>query len=458
LKKNKKTPLPSSYLKRMHKGLADYKQVYDKMIQLIDLTTIPFFEKYKLILDGHHPTGFDHRAWQDFQTAQLLGDIDSEEEFVEPFYVNPNDEQGKIILQYLKRSFAASLVLFDNFITTSYLYVQNRKLRHLLNFDNGETLLFLSKQENYFTKRENRRRIAWAIGAYFDYTNSSQEAAKSYDDEIIVHSYFYRQFEKISKLEHKQRGEKIKHLFDDYTKRISRVTVFELSKLFGNSLGIFASRKGKMLRYSHKYLDKLAHELRPLDILLEKTPFRLTDKFIPGHFGHVAMWVGTEQELKELGVWDSDIIRPYHKDIRAGKRVLEALRPGVELNTLHHFMNIDDFAVLRPKKLSLEQRRRYMLNGFLQVGKSYDFNFDVETDKRIVCSELAYVVYDDMQWPTENALGRVTISPDNVAVKALNGGPFEPVILFHDGKRIKHNIERNFEHLLKLEYDQVSFR
>ena len=30
------------------------------------------------------------------------------------------------------------------------------------------------------------------------------------------------------------------------------------------------------------------------DILLEKTPFRLTDKLIPGYWGHAAVWIGGE--------------------------------------------------------------------------------------------------------------------------------------------------------------------
>ena len=49
--------------------------------------------------------------------------------------------------------------------------------------------------------------------------------------------------------------------------------------------------------------DNLASQLKPLDILLEKTPFRITDKFIPGYYGHLAIWIGTEQDLREAGVW-----------------------------------------------------------------------------------------------------------------------------------------------------------
>ena len=61
-----------------------------------------------------------------------------------------------------------------------------------------------------------------------------------------------------------------------------------------------------------------------------------------------------------------------------------------------------------------------------QHGKTYDFNFDVETTDKLVCSELLYQTYGDVIWPTERYLGRYTISPDNVAeIIAQKSTPFE---------------------------------
>ena len=93
-------------------------------------------------------------------------------------------------------------------------------------------------------------------------------------------------------------------------------------------------------------------------------------------------------------------------------------------------MDVDDVAILRPKKSGDDE---VCVRAFRQLGKEYDFNFDVETIDKIVCSELVYQVFTDVKWPTEKALGRYTISPDNVAVKAHNG-PFELVLFYHDGK------------------------
>jgi hypothetical protein len=80
----------------------------------------------------------------------------------------------------------------------------------------------------------------------------------------------------------------------------------------------------------------------------------------------------------------------------------------------------------------------------------YDFNFDVTTTTRIVCSEIAYVVYPDIVWPTTTTLKRNTISPDNVAVMAQ--GPqriFEPTIIYHNGKRITKDLNRTLDLLLE---------
>ena len=227
------------------------------------------------------------------------------------------------------------------------------------------------------------------------------------------------------------------------------------SKAFGNAIGLVETRKGYLLQLPEGEKAAIAAAMEPLDVVLEKTPFRLTDKFIPGHWGHVAVWVGTEDQLTRLGVWDDPLVVPHHEAIRGGRSMVEALRPGVQINTLEYFLNVDDLLVVRHTNLTDAQRREYVRNAFRQIGKAYDFNFDVETDRRIVCSELAYVVFKDEQWPTSRTLGRYTISPDNVAVKAASKNPFTPVILYYEGYRIDGRLEATLEALLARDYAKV---
>ena len=79
--------------------------------------------------------------------------------------------------------------------------------------------------------------------------------------------------------------------------------VHEASKLFGNTVGLVQTRHGK-LHGNARVVKDLKSQMKPLDVLLERTPFRLTAQFIPGYFGHVAIWVGTPDEIKAMGLWD----------------------------------------------------------------------------------------------------------------------------------------------------------
>ena len=173
------------------------------------------------------------------------------------------------------------------------------------------------------------------------------------------------------------------------------------------------------------------------------------DSLIPGHWGHVAVYTGSEEELKALGIWNHPVIKPYHAQIQEKRFVAEALRDGVQLNTLEHFLNIDDFSTLRYSDESREEKQKRIILTFRQIGKEYDFNFDVETSDKIVCSELVYITCTTIKWDTSKTLGRYTISPDNVAVKSIGDKKlFSIVSLIHDGKIIKEKKNSYMQKLL----------
>ena len=189
-----------------------------------------------------------------------------------------------------------------------------------------------------------------------------------------------------------------------------------LSEVFGNIAGSISWRKG-YLQNSQTAIELLTADLQPMDLLLEKSPFILTDKFIPGHFGHAAIYLGTREQLERIGMWEHPDIVTYHDDIINGRIILEAVRSGVRLATLESFLNIDEVTVVRKEEaLSsphtvFEQIKR----GMDQIGKAYDFNFDISTLDKIVCSELIYIVFGNVNWPTRYRLGRATVTPDDLA-------------------------------------------
>ena len=331
----------------------------------------------------------------------------------------------------------AAAVLFDNYALCFSVVQKNGKLRRLINKGNkGYDIKEDAFEEivKSFHSPEKRSLLRHAMDWYTEHKPLVDKMAKTdkqvkYLKELLESSPSVRDIN-----EGYQFGDYIKFITllpsssKDSFVNVGESSMNNVSKIFGNSVGLVQTRKGRL--YKSSKVEGIKAKLKPMDILLEKTPFRLTDKFSPGHFGHVAIWVGSEKELKELGLWEHALIKPHQKDISAGKCVLEALRDGVQLNTFEKFMDVDDVAILRAKNLN---HKEVGIRAFRQLGKEYDFNFDVESIDKIVCSELVYQVFTDVKWPTEKALGRHTISPDNVAIK-IHNGPFDLVLFYHDGK------------------------
>jgi uncharacterized protein YycO len=212
---------------------------------------------------------------------------------------------------------------------------------------------------------------------------------------------------------------------------------FNLSKGVGNTMGMVRWRSGK-LRDDRAFLSEFSEHLKPGDILLEKTPFALTDKTIPGHFGHAAIYIGTYEQLRAMGALNTPFVRKHLDQIRQGKVILEALREGVVLNSVEHFMNIDDVAVLRPNQLKPDAMRTSLDLALSHFGKKYDFDFNVNTTETIVCSELVYAAYPQIDFMTKKVLSSFTISPDDIAVLASGNtnAPLELTFFAHDGKKV----------------------
>ena len=384
--------------------------------------------------------------------------------------INPNDRRGVLIIAHMKLGLAAALLLYDNFSLATNSFQTNTKLRIMANYDYERIQMGLKRvARDYFNLRHFRELARASNFLKEDYRWEDEQKQSHPSSHYALLDQVIENSETYNYLEEKGRGKlkftkyqeqiqfRVHNLIDYFRRKVSDFT-YSVSQLFGNVVGMVTFRKGKLLKNIDKqYRQRLAQQLRPLDILLEKTPFRLTDYFIPGHFGHLAIWTGSKDDLIRLNLWNHPIIQPHQHAIEfEGKRLIEALRSGVQLSSLDHFLDIDDLAVLRPKPLAKDRRQNYLLNTFRQLGKEYDFNFDVETNNRLVCSELAYVTFDDLRWPYERHVGRFSISPDNVLeITFRSDGPFIPILLYHDGKRIEKNLEQNLHYLQQQQYHLV---
>jgi hypothetical protein len=341
-------------------------------------------------------------------------------------------------------SLSSAMLLYDNYLLAVSLFEGDSKLRRILNErDPGYavTSAALTKVTLNYNSISTRSRVRKAM-KFHEHESTrlnkvvEQSPEHAYLNMLITQSPSYTMVRKRSPFY--VVGRKLGFLTgitNDTMVDMERQGVSLFSMVFGNAVGLVETRKGKL----YKKADVLADvngSLRAGDILLEKTPFRLTDKLIPGYWGHAALWVGTEVELKELGIWDNPLVARYHGEIREGRLVVEALRSGVEMNTIQHFLNIDSIGILRKPGQSKEARANTIILALRQVGKPYDFNFDVESKGRVYCSKLVYLSYSGIDWPTQKTLGRTTFTPDDVAVKAAKDGQLQLVTFYHDGKRV----------------------
>ncbi|GAB5461891.1 YiiX/YebB-like N1pC/P60 family cysteine hydrolase [Hoeflea alexandrii] len=159
--------------------------------------------------------------------------------------------------------------------------------------------------------------------------------------------------------------------------------------------------------------------LQPLDIVLVSSKGKRSGQMIPGLFGHAAIYLGTEQELRHLGIWSAPEVEPHHPKIRAGHVFIEADAEGVHLSRPSIVLNTDAVAVLRPRIANIERRRRTAVDFFAAMGMKFDFLFDVDSPDCTFCTELIHRTMPQLDLPIMEIYGVRTIMPDSVAVAAI---------------------------------------
>ena len=370
--------------------------------------------------------------------------------------LNAEDEDSTQFIQNVQIASASTLLMYDSFFKLSHVLAKAKKIRAILEFDLGTDGRILkdlfsnaSNEENWTRTEINLAFLEKAAPSNFVVNYFDQYIFKSFTASKIKNNDILFKLENVLFIERMM-------LQTDFLNALERI-LGKLSQVFGNTVGQIQSRDGKLKARANDvaFMNSLKARLKPLDILLEKTPFRLTDHFIPGHYGHVAIWLGHQEEIlnykvnyqgDEILLLDHPEVSPYLEKMSLGKLIVEALRdPGVTMNTLEHFMDIDDFLVLRITDLKNPGEK--ILRTIQQVGKPYDFNFDVETENTIVCSELVYTVFNDQEWPLDRTIGRYTISPDHVAWKAIDSC-LVPQVMFHDGDEVSQNMLGELKTLL----------
>jgi len=151
---------------------------------------------------------------------------------------------------------------------------------------------------------------------------------------------------------------------------------------------------------SPEQLEDLRAELKPGDILIERRNWYISNSLLPGFWPHAALYMGSYEELRQLGVDTDPRAAPHMLELQGQNElgddfaVLEAIGEGVIFTSFEQSVGeADAVAVLRPR-LSEEALRDALSRALTHRGKEYDFDFDFETTDRLVCTELIFRAYD----------------------------------------------------------------
>ena len=187
-------------------------------------------------------------------------------------------------------------------------------------------------------------------------------------------------------------------------------------------------------------------ELVPGDVMLQRREWYLSNIGLPGYWSHAALYIGTPEErraffqtpevqsyVRRQGVASGDfedLLRKRHRVAYQKSlvdfeehgqpphpvRVIEAISEGVSFTSLEHSAAADSVAALRPR-LDRVAIARAIDRAMGCAGRPYDFNFDFQTDRELVCTELVYRAYEEggLSLPLIRILGRSTLPANEIA-------------------------------------------
>ncbi|NQU23556.1 MAG: 1-acyl-sn-glycerol-3-phosphate acyltransferase [Candidatus Nealsonbacteria bacterium] len=232
----------------------------------------------------------------------------------------------------------------------------------------------------------------------------------------------------------------IRKIDDSVSERIIEVAVADLGRLFHDVqyetqsavstwIGDFKIREPRMGEslIDDDQLARLAKVLQPGDVLLERRNWYLSNAFLPGYWPHGAVYVGTTDDLRGLGLDQNPHVREHWDEFAAADDeghkhvIIEAISEGVIFSSLEHSIGgADSVAVIRPN-VPEDEKKEAIARAFSFAGRPYDFEFDFETTDVLVCTEVVFRSYGAnsgrISFPLQEIMGRQTMPAINLVRK-----------------------------------------
>ncbi len=339
---------------------------------------------------------------------------------LKPKYPDAFDPADVKHLQWL----AGELILATGFSQAREVFVSSECLgriwRQNHNHDQNDSLGLEEISRQLLTPSRGEL-IRQACKKYFRARNGAQAAAvmEIHYRQLIESTDGWRLFSRENDL-----AELYRHSEPSWRSRFRRTageTGFGAARVVGTVIGVIPWFPGKLHQHQLASLE-ISRKMRPLDILLRRQSSNPANLIIPGYWSHAAVWLGTEEQLREADLWDHPAIKDFQEEIMQGKSIYEARYNGLNFTTLEDFLNLDEAAVLRVKDLRLEEIENVALiyrRLSQQRYKPYDYGFDLMTPERVVCTEIIFQSYAHINWPRNRVAGRTVLRPDDIAELAF---------------------------------------
>ena len=164
----------------------------------------------------------------------------------------------------------------------------------------------------------------------------------------------------------------------------------------------------------------LVKGLRPLDLIAMTNEGKWVHRILPGHFSHVAVWLGGKRDLAALGLAPHPAFAPVMNGPDEARWVLEANPPRVQITRLERALPATQAMALRVKAGD-RQRTQALIAMAQKLGRPFDYRYDLKTPARIYCTELVVIGLPHLAARTHRIYGVETLLPDDFAEDAMAG-------------------------------------
>jgi hypothetical protein len=249
----------------------------------------------------------------------------------------------------------------------------------------------------------------------------------------------------------------VRHIGRDVLGRV----MYSLQAAAGRGLAEIRVRPGHVPSLPRSIRTDVVQLLRPGDVLVVRKEFAASNYFLPGHWPHAALFLGTAGDFASSAISNHLHVQPRLSELFAATHVtavlvpdlenawtdggvegtlhpcvLEAMKDGVRIRSINSALNSDSVVIVRPL-LERSDIESALAQALMHEGKPYDFDFDFCASHRLVCTEVVYRAYEGIagvQFDLRRHAGRFALAAGDILRMALARRHFEVVAVYVPGK------------------------